>query len=482
MDQSVSNSFCYQPFDTPIPGTVDDKSRVKGSFEGKTVLNKEPSMKPVTKAGGDQKAVPGSSGWARMVSRIFGACVNSMPSSEESGACVNSMPSSEESGACVDSMPSSEESEACVNSMPSPEELQLRKEREDSTLAQLEVIMSQKTFDEFQQQLGNKVRPQYLFYFDEWYGINKSNPELQKILTENTDTDVVNSLKFWIVEYEMEAVRQLKIDDSGSRPMPDCLQLKAEDLFDQYKNYLTPNPNLETSSEQTDEVLSWYEQGLKKHKAANGWDVINSKRSLETNYYSQSEVSRKLEKFLVLREQIALEKLEQIMPADAFKEFQKLMGKDSRRVLYFKPGNPLVEWYNSQTGNDPELLGRWFNKYMKTKIYDAYLLFLGKYELSAKRQLKETMGEGLYLGICPHELGSESDYFCVLPENPYKLPETRIPNPSGKMKDLKNWLDGLSKDQLCQLTRGDFRHAHGMNKFKYKSRKVANNELMALLR
>ena len=54
MDQSVSNSFCYQPFDTPIPGTVDDKSRVKGSFEGKTVLNKEPSMKPVTKAGGDQ--------------------------------------------------------------------------------------------------------------------------------------------------------------------------------------------------------------------------------------------------------------------------------------------------------------------------------------------------------------------------------------------------------------------------------------------
>ena len=455
MDQSVSNSFRYQPFDRPSPGTFDDKSRVEGSFEGKTVLNKEPSMKPVTKAGGNQKAVPGSSGWARIVSRLFGVCVNFMPSFEES--------------------------EALVNSMPSPEELQLRKEREVSTLAQLKAIMSKKTFDEFQQQLGNKVRCKYLSHFDDWYGVNKSNPELQKILTENTDTDVVNSLKCWIVEYELEAVRQLKLDDSGSRPMPDCLQLKAEDLFDQYNNYLTPNPNLETSSEQTDEVLAWYEQGLKKYKDGNGGDVINSNRSLETTCYSQSEVVRKLEKFLVLREQIALEKLEQTMPADAFKEFQKLMGEDSRRVLYFKPGNPLVEWYNSQTGNDPELLGRWFNKYMKTKIYDAYLLFLGKYELSAKRQLKETMGEGLYRDICHHDLGSEHEFFCILPFDPYKLPEVRIPNPSGKMKDLKNWLDGLPKDQLRQLTKGDFRHAVGMSKFKYKSRIVANSKLMALL-
>lgn len=455
MDQSVSNSFCYRRFGSPNPGTFDDKSRADGSFNGKTVLNKEPSMKPVTKAGGNQKAVPGSSGWARIVSRLLGVCVNSMPSSEEY--------------------------EALVNSMPSPEELQLRKEREDSTLAQLEAIMSKKTFDEFQQQLGNKVSCRYLSHFDDWYGVNKFNPELQKILTENTDTDVVNSLKFWIVEYEMEAVRQLGLDDSGSRPMPDCLKLKAEDLFDQYNNYLTQNPNLETSSEQTGEVLAWYEQGVKKLKAANGWDVIISNRSLETNCYSQSEVARKLEKFLVLREQLALEKVEQTMPADAFKEFQKLMGKDSRRVLYFKPGNPLVEWYNSQTGNDPELLGRWFNKHIGTKIYDAYLLFLNKYELSAKRQLKETMGEGLYRDICHHDLGSEHEFYCKLPFDPYKLPEARIPNPNGKMKDFKNWLDGLRKDQLQQLTKGDFRYAVGMSKFKYKSRKVANSKLMALL-
>ena len=475
MDQSVSNSFCSQPFDTPIPGTVDDKSRVKGSFEGKTVLNKEPSMKPVTKAGGDQKAVPESSGWARIVSRIFGACVNSMPSSEESVACVNSMPSSEESGACVNSMPSSEESGACVNSMPSSEELQLRKERELSTLAQLKAIMSEKTFDEFKKQLDNKASCEYFVsYFDDWYGDNKSNPELQKILTDNTDTDAVNLLKRWIVDYELEAVRQLELDDSGNRSMPDCLKLKAEDLFDQHNNYLTPNPNLEISWWQTRQVLAWYQQGIKIHQTADGWDHVNSQRSLEDSYFSQSEVARKLGKFLVVREQNALAKLKKKMPADAFKEFQKLMEDDSRRVLDFKPGNPLVEWYNSQADKDPKLLERWFNQHLKTKIHEAYLLFLDNYELNAERQLKEAMGERLHRLICQYLTGPGTDYL-------HKLPEDKIPSPSGKMKDLEDWLVGLTEGQLLQLTRGEFRHAHEIGKFKYQSRRVANSELTALL-
>ncbi len=448
MDQSVSNSFRYQPFDRPSPGTFDDKSRVEGSFEGKTVLNKEPSMKPVTKAGGNQKAVPGSSGWARIVSRLFGVCVNFMPSSEES--------------------------EALVNSMPSPEELQLRKEREVSTLAQLKAIMSKKTFDEFQQQLGNKVRCKYLSHFDEWYGVNKSNPELQKILTENTDTDVVNSLKCWIVEYELEAVRQLKLDDSGSRPMPDCLQLKPEDLFDQYNNYLTPNPNLEISWWQTRQVLEWYQEGIKTHQTVDGWDHVNSHRSLEKSYFSQSEVARKLGKFLVVREQNSLAKLEKKMPADAFKEFQKLMEEDSRRVLDFKPGNPLVEWYNSQTDKDPKLLERWFNQHLKTKIHEAYLFFLGDYELNAERQLKEAMGERLHREICQYLTGPGTDYL-------HKLPKDKILSPSGKMRDLKDWLVGLPEGQLLQLTKGEFRHAHEMDKFKYQSRRVLNSKLMALL-
>ena len=449
MDQSVSNSFPYQPFDRPDPGVFDDKLRADGSFKDKAVSNKEPFLVSVTNAGGDQQAVPESPLWARLVNRLFGAHIISMPIPQESGAHLNSIPG--------------------------PEELQLRQERELSTRAQLQAIMPTKAFDKFQKQLGNMVSCEYCAYhFGSWFNKNKYNPELQKILTENIDTDAVNLFKRWVVKYELDAVRQLRLEDSGSRSMPDCLELKEQDLFDQHDNYLTPNPNLEISSSQTDQVLAWHQEGIKTHQTADGWDYVNSFRSLKGTCFSESEVARKLGTCLAVREQSALEKLKQTMPGDAFKEFQKLMEKDSRRVLDFKPGNPLVEWYNSQTDNDPKLVERWFNQHLKTKIHKAYLLFLGKYELNAERQLKEAMGERLHRYICQYLIGPGTDYL-------HKLPKDKIDNPSGKMRDLNDWLVGLPEDQLLQLTRGEFRHAHEMDKFKYQSRRVADSKLMALL-
>ena len=337
-----------------------------------------------------------------------------------------------------------------VTSRPIPEELQLRQEREVSTLEQLEKIMSKEAFDDFPKQRSKKAICEFKeHHFCPWFNKYKSNPDLQKILTEKADTDAVKELKRRIVQYEMDAVTQMVLGSAeGRHDLPNCLRLKAEDLFDQDNNYLIPNPNMEINWWETDEVLVWHREGVKSYiSVSDREEHFYSSRSPEITYHSEAEVVRKLKKYLAVGDQRALKALTETMPAGAREEFHKFLNDTWTRKVDYEPGNPLVRWYNSLTDNDPEFLKQQLRPHWRTKTHEAFCCFLRKYEGHARQQLRDVLGESLYHVCCMSGLSIVNygrEYYT---------------NADEFLRETQSRLSCLPEPRLQQLLEGEFRHA-----------------------
>lgn len=274
-------------------------------------------------------------------------------------------------------------------------------EREADTLARLKKIMPQEAFDSFQKERSKTVSNQHSGnFFSSWYNQNKFDPVLENILTDYKDTKVVKALKSQIAQYEIGALEELTWrtrKDSISDCVPQCLSLKSEDLFDKHNNYLIPNPKMEITADEIEEVLTWYCRGINnKMYDGNGRSLLIHHRTLEDSSYSESAIAHKLKKCLAVREQRALIELEKLMPKESFKEFQALMEKGTAQELEIKSSNPLVNWYNSCADSNPEFLKPWCDDFSETKAKGAYDIFLRNYEAHAKHKFKEVMGDSIY--------------------------------------------------------------------------------------
>lgn len=424
-------------FAQPNTDTPDDTSSAAACFEGKSVSNKHLSETLVTTAGIDKEAAPESSLMTRMMNTL---------------------------------------SRLSIITSPSHEKTQLLQEREATTLAQLEAIMTGEAFKDFQEKRGKTTSKGFPeTFFGMWYNQNKSNPDLQQILTEQKDTDAVKALKSQIVQYEMGALEQLKsMQDrrrtgSHNENIPQCLKLKAKDLFDKHNNYLIPNPKLEVNDDEIEEVLGWYCQGMEVRQVL-GYHV-RCNTTLENTYYSETEIARKLGKFVAVREQRAVDALKKLMPDEAFKVFQTFMEEKSTIELKIKSGNPLVDWYNSCADNDSEFLKPWWNDFLKTKAWETYRTFLAKYENHAKQKFKEIMGEDVYSAcylqlphLLPRDLSAKNNNAPI----DYHPRESSFFNNS--LEVVKSWIKSLSDDQLQQLSKGEARNSYNMDWLKIVTR------------
>lgn len=204
MNKAESQISLPRCFAHPNAETPDGTSSAAACFEGKSVSNKHLSETLVTTAGIDKEAAPESSLMTRMMHTLPWLSIITRPSHEKT---------------------------------------QSLQEREATTLAQLEAIMTGEAFKHFQEARDKKTSEGFPeTFFGMWYNLNKSNPDLQQILTEQKDTDAVKALKRQIVQHEMGALELLKFMNYHSRTgsqkdnIPQCLKLKAKDLFDKHNN------------------------------------------------------------------------------------------------------------------------------------------------------------------------------------------------------------------------------------------------------
>ena len=419
MNKAESQTSLLRCLDQPNADTPDGASSAAACFEGMSVSNKHLSEPLVATPGIDQEATPESSLMTRITRKLF----------------------------------------------------ESSQEQEDATLAQLEAIMTEDAFKDFQRERerGKKTSKGYpATYFGMWYNRNKTNPDLQQILTEQKDTDAVKALKSQIVQYEMGALEQLKSLEnphllaSLKESIPTCLKLKAEDLFDKHNNYLRPNPKLEVKGDEIEEVLGWYCQGVEEREV---WDqyYVSCDRTLEKTHYSESEIARKLQKCVAVREQRAVDALAKLMPDEAFKAFLTLMEEESAKKL--EPGNPLLDWYNSGLDGNPEFLKPWCDQFLKTKAWGAHRIFLAKCFDYCEQKFKEIMGEEVY-----HIFYDKLPLF--LPgmfedrEAPYDYPIAKSSFLYQCLETVNSWLESLSDDQRQQLYKGEVRNFSHMDWLK----------------
>lgn len=374
-----------------------------------------------------------------------------------------------------------------------------RQEQEVTTLAQLEVIMTEEAFNGFQEERDKKTNTRDSnVHFPRWYNKNKSNPDLKKILTEQKNTDAVRALKSQIVRYEAGPVERLNRYASQGDIIPQCLKLKTEELFDRRNNYLNPNPKLEVTENDVEEVLEWYLQGVSESQLCPGrWDVSVS-RNLEDSNYSDSEVARKLNKCLAVREQWAVDALKELMPDEAFEVFKTLMkvpaqkprvdsGKtplysgnsgaenavnedssvENKQILEVKSGNSLVGWYNSCADTDRRFLKHWHDHFFKTEAQDAYHAFMARYDNHASQKFKAFMGDKVYNSCytqLPYMLHRNAMARNGTPLPGYMPRESVFTN--RRLEKVNSWLKSLSDDQWQQLSQGEVRHSYYMDWLK----------------
>lgn len=374
-----------------------------------------------------------------------------------------------------------------------------RQEQEVTTLARLEAIMTEEAFNGFQEERDKKTSARDSdTRFPKWYNKNKSNPDLKKILTEQKNTDAVRALKSQIVRYEAGAVERLNKYASQSNIIPPCLKLKTEELFDRHNNYLNPNPKLEVTENDAEEVLGWYLQGVSKSQLLPGRWHVEISRNLEDSNYSDSEVARKLKKCLAVREQWAVDALKELMPDEAFEVFKTLIkvpaqkpqadsGKnplysgntgaknavnedlsvENKQILGVESGNSLVGWYNSCADTDPRFLKHWHDYFFKTEAQDAYHAFMVRYNNHASQKFKAFMGDEVY-NSCFTQLP------CMISRDAMARNWTPLPGYMSRessfrdhhLEKVNSWLKSLSDEQWQQLSQGEVRHSFYMNQLK----------------
>jgi hypothetical protein len=147
--------------------------------------------------------------------------------------------------------------------------------------------------------------------FSYWYNNNKTNAELQAFLIGPLqNTGIAKKLKKQIVRYEIDAPYEImrksyRISCDSKAELPACLMLTKEDLFDQNNNYLPKNSKVEiNNSDEIDIIFKWYFKPASFFKrcyriSEDGASCYESNRSLENGMYSESEVAKKLQKYLM---------------------------------------------------------------------------------------------------------------------------------------------------------------------------------------
>lgn len=429
MNGAEFTNYGHQRFDQLSAEATDEPSTIT-YFSSKSVSNKHPSKTSVAAAETDQQAPLKPSLWTRMTHQLSRLSVTGL----------------------------------------NHEKSRSRQAQEVAAHTQLREIMTERAFDDLHQEgRSEKISIRYRGAdFCTWYNENKSNLDLKKILIEQKDTDVVRALKSQIVQYEERALNELKSSASQRDTIPHCLKLKAEDLFDKDNNYLNPNPALEITEDETNEVLMWYFQGIRENPLCPGEWYVRRSRTLENTDYSNSEVARKLEKYVAVREQRAVDALKKLMPDEAFKVFQIFMEGESTVAMEIKSANPLVDWYNSCADSDPEFLNSWRDRFLKTKAQDAYHAFLVKYSEHAHQKFKKAMGDTVY-NSCYTQLPYMLPRDAMAKNNevvPGYLLRESSSFASEHLARVNTWRKSLSDDQWQQLSEGESRNSYNMNWLK----------------
>lgn len=346
---------------------------------------------------------------------------------------------------------------------------------ETDTSLKLQALMPSKAFVHIAHSQKTTNTSASADFFDEWYNEKKSDPVLKEILINAEDTDIVKKLRRCIVQYELNAIEELEFRTNSLPPkygkageLPQCLKLKPKELFDKNNCYRAPDPGAETINPiDKEEVLTWYRQGLIDNPNRPGKVFPSYIRTLKNTNYSESEIARKLNAYLNIYEEQAVEQIKTQMPADAGNTFLSLLNEEpeSAGILDISPLKPLVDWHNTMADDEPEYYHALLQHCMHTKASKAYRTFLAAYDNHAAQIFKKSMGESIYDSCytqLPNLLPRD-----VMTKDVHKAPIDYLSREKSYLTNhlnrLNEWLGKLSDDQWQQLSRGKARNSYCMN-------------------